>query len=152
MWQNYRVLFWGQTNYRKTPQGTARHRKTPQGTARHRKAPQGTARHPQDTHKTPTRHLQDTTTDLKKDACKVIIDIQGHGGGGGGGVELMTSQKNVGLFQSFVFSQFVQKCNKNVLPIETLPDWNGRCDDVKFLFLMIRAKMQKSNNSTHRTT
>ena len=28
--------------------------------------------------------------------------------------------KNFGhFFQSFVFSQFVQKCNKNVLPIET---------------------------------
>ena len=49
----------GQTNYRKIPQDT---HKTPQDTARHR---------------------QDTAKDLKKDACKVIIDIQGYGGGGG---------------------------------------------------------------------
>ena len=53
---------------------TARHRKTPQDTARHRKTPQDTA-----------RHLQDTARDLKKDAWKVIIDIQGCGGGGGRG-------------------------------------------------------------------
>ena len=72
----------GPTNYRKTP---------------NRKTPQDTHKTPQDT----ARHLQDTARDLKKDACKVIIDIQGYGGGG------------------FVFSQFVQKCNKNVLPIET---------------------------------
>ena len=60
---------------------TARHRKTPQDTARHRKTPQDTHKTPQDN----ARQLQDTARDLKKDACKVIIDIQGYGGGGGGG-------------------------------------------------------------------
>ena len=61
---------------------TARH---PQDT---HKTPQNIARHLQDTHKTPqdtARHLQDTVRDLKKDACNVIIDIEGYGGGGGGG-------------------------------------------------------------------
>ena len=82
--------------YRKPP---TRH---PQDTASHpqdtRKTPQDTHKTPQDTHKTPqdtarhcktlqdtARHLQDTARDLKKDAWKVIIDIQGCGGGGGGG-------------------------------------------------------------------
>ena len=55
---------------------TARHRKTPQDTARHRKTPQDAHKTPQDT----ARQLQDTARDLKKDACKVIIDIQGYGG------------------------------------------------------------------------
>ena len=37
---------------------------------------------------------------------------------GGGGGELMTSQKYFGhFFQSFVFSQFVQKCNKKCSPL-----------------------------------
>ena len=71
------------------------------------------------------------------------------------GLELMTLQKHFGyFFQSFVFLQFVQKCNKyNVLPIEThCQTCDQRCDDVKFL--MIRAKMQKCNKHTgqHRTT
>ena len=119
----------GPTNYRKTPQDTARHRKTP---TRHRKTLQDTA-----------RHLQDTARDLKKDAWKVIIDIQGCGGGvgggGGGGGGVVTkffgrtfllhfctncektklgdvTKKYFHKFPSFVFSQFVQKCNKNVLP------------------------------------
>ena len=54
-------------------------------TARHRKTPQDTHKTPQDT----AKDLQDTTRDLKKDACKVIIAIQGYGGGVGGGVDVV---------------------------------------------------------------
>ena len=107
---------------------------TPQGTARHRKTPQDTHKTPQDT----ARHLQDTARDLKKDACKVIIDIQGYGGGGGGwggGAFLLhfcTNCEKTKLgkknFEHFflVTSQFVQKCNKNVLPknLVTIPSPN----------------------------
>ena len=102
------VYISGPTNYRKTPQITARHRKTPQDTARHRKTPQDTHKTPQDT----ARHLQDTARDLKKDAWKVIIDIQGcGGGGGGGGGEVELSQKFLGEHFYCIFARIVKKQN-----------------------------------------
>ena len=88
---------------------TARHRKTPQDTARHRKTPQDTHKTPQDT----ARHLQDTARDLKKDAWKVIIDIQGCGGGGGGGVgggEVLL-QNVLGEHFYCIFARIVKKQN-----------------------------------------
>ena len=85
---------------------TARHRKTPHDTARHRKTPQDTHKTPQDN----ARQLQDTARDLKKDACKVIIDIQGYGGGGGGGGGGVVT-KVLGEHFYCIFARIVKKQN-----------------------------------------
>ena len=107
----------GPTNYRKTPQDTARH---PQDTARHCK--------------TATRHCKGPQ-ERRMQGYYRYSGVWWWWCGGGGGrwrpflLHFCTNcektkfgncdvtKKNVhNFFLSFVFSQFVQKCNKNVLP------------------------------------